>query len=89
MFCFFFSNCNFSKGSPHCYSLSVSNMATFHSAALGVNSLFLLSVVFQNEGKACYRKVTFYISGNLVNFVMEQQEDNVKLTNPPWNQSLP
>lgn len=64
-------------------------MATFHSAALGVNSLFLLSVVFQNEGKACYRKVTFYISGNLVNFVMEQQEDNVKLTNPPWNQSLP
>lgn len=77
------------KGPPSHYALPVSSMATVHSAALGENSFFLLSVVFQNEGEACYREVTFCISGKLVNFVMEQQqEDNMKLSNPPWNQSL-
>lgn len=36
------------KGPPSHYALSVSSMATVHSAALGENSFFLLSVVFQN-----------------------------------------
>lgn len=77
------------KGPSSHYALSVSSMATVHSAALGENSLFLLSVVFQNEGAACDREVTFYISGNLVNVVMEQQqEDSMKLSSPPRNQSL-
>lgn len=42
-------------GTPQC----VSSIATFLPAALGVNSLLLLSVVFQNKVEAYYREVTF------------------------------